>query len=62
MKIIRILLVAVLIYVVAWIMVAPSLGTIRCGNWVLERGEYKCNELKIGLLNPLHRFDGNRPR
>lgn len=45
-----------------WLGAAPMAGTIRCTNWIIEDGEYKCNMTKMGLLNPFYDFGSTMPR
>lgn len=36
-------------YIVAWMVIMPFWGTVRCANW---NSESKCDKLKIGLIDP----------
>lgn len=43
-----------LIYIVAWMVIMPFWGTVRCANW---NSEPKCDKLKIGFINPFFSWE-----
>lgn len=49
------------VYFFIWVVLLPFWGTFRCGNWIEEKGEWKCSVVRPGLINPFYRFDVNKP-